>query len=116
MFNDSPEIEVISFTPAYARQKCNTWIPLIMCVLALAAICFAPAYMSHLVSALGYWVLWTWMGAVAVMIAVAGYLMPTPAYDTYIVKAEASALGAYQETFDITYRKRSQTWRLERKN
>lgn len=67
MFNDSPGIEVISFTPAHARQKCNTW-------------------------------------------------MPTPAYNTYIVKAEASALGAYQEAFYITYRKRSQTWRLERKN
>lgn len=116
MFNDAPKIEVISFTPAYAKQKCTTWIPLIMFILAMGAICFAPAYMRTLVTAFGYWTLLAWACAVILTIAVAGYLTPTPAHDTYIVKAAESDLSSYSEMFDMTYRKRSQTWKLQRKN
>ena len=113
MFNDTPEIQVVKFTPAYSHQKCGTVFPLALNILTLLAICFAPAYMNTLVDALGSWVLWAWMGTIAAAVAVGAILTPWPAYDTYIVKADESALGAYQDKFDITYRKRSNTWRLE---
>lgn len=115
MLNDSPEIQIISFIPAYARNKCPAWIPLTLNLIALLAICFAPAYMNTVVETLGTWALWTWMALVAASIGIAAFLTPWPAYDTYIVKAEKEALSAYQKDFDITYIKKDKTWRLERK-
>lgn len=115
MFNDTPGIEVVKFTPAYSHQKCHAIIPLILNIITLLAICFAPAYMNTLYEAWGTWVVWAWMGVVAVAVAIGAILTPRPAYDTYIVKADENALGAFQEKFDITYRKRSNTWRLESK-
>ncbi len=116
MFNNAPEIEIISFTPAYARQKCTVWIPLVLCVIALVAICFAPAYLGTIINICGTWILWAWMVAVAGIIGLAGYLTPTPAYDTYVVRANNETLDSYRHDFEMTYNKRNGTWRLERVN
>ena len=115
MFNDTPEIQVVKFTPAYSHQKCGAVFPLTLNILTLLAICFAPAYMNILFDAWGSWVLWAWMGTIAVAVAIGAILTPWPAYDTYIVKADKNTLDAYSNDFDITYRKKTDTWRLESK-
>ena len=115
MFNDTPGVQVLKFTPAYAHQKCHALIPLILNILTLGAICFAPAYMPNLFNACGAWVLWAWMGTIAAAVAIGAILTPWPAYDTYIVKADKNVLDAYSNDFDITYRKKTDTWRLESK-
>ena len=116
MFTNNPDIEIISFTRAYARQKCASWIPMMMCLIALASFCFAPAYMKPLVSTFGYWTVGAWLVAFAACVIIALFLLPRPECDTYVVKASASALDAYNDQFVMKYRKRTKTWKLERKS
>ena len=116
MFTSNPDVEIISFTPAYARQKCTPWVPMTMLCVGLTSFCFAPVYMKSLVSALGYWTVYASMAVFAACVIIALFLLPRPECDTYIVKANASSLDAYKDQFVMKYRKRTKTWKLERKN
>ncbi|MBQ8806626.1 MAG: hypothetical protein IJZ68_09310 [Bacteroidaceae bacterium] len=116
MFNDTPGIEVVSFTPAFSKQKCPTILHLLLCAVTLAAVCFAPAYMNDVVNMLGTWFIWVWLAAFAVASVLCAVLAPMPSDDTYIVKVESSdMLAGFAEKFNIKKLKNDKTYRLTRK-